>query len=477
MSDVAISVRSLGKLYQLGERRVGYKTLRESLAALFSHSRAVASAQAEGRAVAHSAKAEGRAVAHSAKPESRAVARSAKAETFWALKDVSFDVHRGEIVGIIGRNGAGKSTLLKILSRITDPTTGEVELSGRTGSLLEVGTGFHPELTGRENIFLNGAILGMKRAEIAARFDEIIAFAGTEKFLDTPVKYYSSGMYMRLAFAIAAHLEPEILIVDEVLAVGDAEFQKKCLGKMGDISKSGRTILFVSHNMQAIARLCKRAILLQNGAIVKDGDAAEVTNIYLRDTLPSAAHHEWDLPNAPGNEIVRLRAVRAHSAEGKVSDAFDVREPIGIDLVFDVLEDGHVLTPNIHVINEHDTTVFVSMEQGKAWFRRPRPRGRYCSTVWLPGNFLPEGTFKIHAALTTYFSEKVAAWEPSMKVHLHEDNVVGFRVADCHGGISARGDFQGHLPGIVRPLLDWETIFEPEPSGQSHIDVELPCQK
>ncbi|HEV2304411.1 MAG TPA: ABC transporter ATP-binding protein, partial [Candidatus Acidoferrales bacterium] len=207
-SDLAISVRSLGKLYQLGEKRRGYTTLRDSLASAFRRN--------------------GKSNSHAARPK-----------TFWALQDVSFDVHRGEIVGIIGRNGAGKSTLLKILSRITDPTAGEVEISGRTGSLLEVGTGFHPELTGRENIFLNGAILGMKRAEIAARFDEIISFAGTEKFLDTPVKHYSSGMYTRLAFAIAAHLEPEILIVDEVLAVGDAEFQKKCLGKMGDFSKSG----------------------------------------------------------------------------------------------------------------------------------------------------------------------------------------------------------------------------------------------
>src|SRR5690348_6476235 len=252
MSDLAISVRSLSKRYHLGERRRGYTTLRDSLASMFSRKNG----------------------------HSHANGNASAANTFWALQNVSFDVLRGEIVGIIGRNGAGKSTLLKILSRITEPTSGEVEISGRTGSLLEVGTGFHPELTGRENIFLNGAILGMKRAEIAARFDEIISFAGTEKFLDTPVKFYSSGMYTRLAFAIAAHLEPEILIVDEVLAVGDAEFQKKCLGKMGDFSKSGRTVLFVSHNLAAVNSLCQRVMILNHGVVDYDGRASEAVVRY-----------------------------------------------------------------------------------------------------------------------------------------------------------------------------------------------------
>ena len=252
MSDLAISVRSLSKRYALGERRRGYTTLRDSLAAMFSRKNG----------------------------HSHANGNASAANTFWALKNVSFDVLRGEIVGIIGRNGAGKSTLLKILSRITEPTSGEVEISGRTGSLLEVGTGFHPELTGRENIFLNGAILGMKRAEIAARFDEIISFAGTEKFLDTPVKYYSSGMYTRLAFAIAAHLEPEILIVDEVLAVGDAEFQKKCLGKMSDFSHSGRTVLLVSHQMNPIRRLSDRVVWMDDGKIRQLGDPGQVLASY-----------------------------------------------------------------------------------------------------------------------------------------------------------------------------------------------------
>lgn len=253
MSDVAVSVRGLGKRYHLGATRERYGTLRDSIQKF---------ASAPLRAMLRRAKA------------------AEKNPPFWALKDVSFDVKRGEVVGIIGRNGAGKSTLLKILSRITEPTEGEADIHGRVGSLLEVGTGFHPELTGRENVYLNGAILGMKRAEIARKFDEIVAFAEVEKFIDTPVKHYSSGMYMRLAFAVAAHLEPEILIVDEVLAVGDAQFQKKCLGKMGDVAKGGRTVLFVSHNMAAVRNLCNRCIWLSTGLIAGDGEADPVIDEY-----------------------------------------------------------------------------------------------------------------------------------------------------------------------------------------------------
>jgi lipopolysaccharide transport system ATP-binding protein len=254
MSDVAIRVEGLGKQYRLGGRGT-YQTLRERINGLCA---------APLRRFRKRAGAPGRAAA-----------------AFWALKDVSFEVKQGEVLGIIGRNGAGKSTLLKVLSRITEPTEGEADLCGRVGSLLEVGTGFHQELTGRENVYLNGAILGMRRAEIAARFDEIVAFAEVEKFVDTPVKHYSSGMYMRLAFAVAAHLSPEILIVDEVLAVGDAEFQKKCLGKMGEVARGGRTVLFVSHNMGAIQSLCGRAVILQQGRALLIGPTAEVVPQYL----------------------------------------------------------------------------------------------------------------------------------------------------------------------------------------------------
>ncbi len=244
-----IEVKNIGKKYTINHERGGYVALRDILAGVFRNPFSF--------------------LKHKTK------------EPFWALKDVSFTVNKGEVVGIIGRNGAGKSTLLKILSRITPPTTGEIKIHGTVGSLLEVGTGFHPELTGRENIFLNGAILGMKKAEIVQNFDEIVAFAGIEKFLDTPVKYYSSGMYVRLAFSVAAHLDPDILIVDEVLAVGDAEFQKKCLGKMEEITKSeGRTILFVSHNMAAVRRLCKKTLWIQNGVIIAYGDTEEILKKY-----------------------------------------------------------------------------------------------------------------------------------------------------------------------------------------------------
>ena len=245
-NDVAIRVGGLGKCYRLGGRSASYRTLRETIMGL---------GRARGR-------------------------RGSREETIWALKGVDLEVGRGDVLGVIGRNGAGKTTMLKILSRITEPTTGRVELYGRVGSLLEVGTGFHPELTGRENIYLNGAILGMKKAEITRKFDEIVAFAEMERFLDTPVKHYSSGMYMRLAFAVAAHLEPDILLVDEVLAVGDAGFQKKCLGKMGDVAGEGRTVVFVSHNMQAIRNLCSRVILLEEGGLISDEEPLATVDRY-----------------------------------------------------------------------------------------------------------------------------------------------------------------------------------------------------
>ena len=267
-------------------------------------------------------------------------------EIIWALKDVSFNVEQGEVLGIIGRNGAGKSTLLKILSQVTAPTSGEVKIKGRIASLLEVGTGFHPELTGRENIYLNGAILGMSRQEIRRKFDEIVDFAEIEKFIDTPVKRYSSGMYVRLAFAVAAHLEPEILLVDEVLAVGDAEFQKKCLGKMGDVANEGRTVLFVSHNMVAVQSLCQRALWLDAGQLKEQGRCERD-----RDHVPSIGSGEddinerfWtDIASAPGNETVRLHRISVRPEEGRPGDLISMRTPLRIEV------DYWNLLPAVHL--------------------------------------------------------------------------------------------------------------------------------
>ena len=275
-----VRVEKVGKQYRLGKREASYGTLRESIMNAVST------------------------------PFKRLRSRNGNstAEILWALKNLSFVVEPGEVVGVIGRNGAGKSTLLKVLCRITEPTTGRVELYGRVASLLEVGTGFHPELTGRENIYLNGAILGMRKAEIERKFDEIVAFAELEKFLDTPVKRYSSGMYMRLAFAVASHLEPEILVIDEVLAVGDATFQKKCLGKLDEVAKQGRTVLFVSHNMVAVQSLCSRAVWLDRGEIQNQGPAKEVISQYLKTYLSMRAEQKWDdISTAPGNEQVRIQ--------------------------------------------------------------------------------------------------------------------------------------------------------------------------
>ncbi len=264
MGDIAIRVEGLGKQYRIGRRRTGYRTLRETLT--------------------DACTASFRRLSQLRNPQS-AFWNPQSSDSFWALKDVSFEVKRGEMVGIIGANGAGKSTVLKILSRITEPTEGRAVVHGRLGSLLEVGVGFHPELTGRDNIFLNGAILGLKKVDIQRRFDEIVAFAGVEEFIDTPVKHYSTGMYMRLAFAVAAHMETEILVVDEVLAVGDAGFQKKCLDKMGEVAKGGRTVLFVSHNMAAISRLCPESMLIQNGRVTAMGPSDGIIAKFLESSL------------------------------------------------------------------------------------------------------------------------------------------------------------------------------------------------
>jgi homopolymeric O-antigen transport system ATP-binding protein len=385
---------------------------------------------------------------------------SSEARTLWALKDINFEVQQGEMVGLIGHNGAGKSTLLKILSRITEPTTGRIELYGRIGSLLEIGTGFHPELSGRENLYLNGAILGMRRAEIESKFDEIVAFSEIERFIDTPVKRYSSGMYLRLAFSVAVHLQPEILFLDEVLAVGDSAFQIKCFNKMQDIRNEGRTIIFVSHNMQAITRICKRVIYLNEGRILDDGPAHEIASTYLSSHLSKSAELRWDdLAAAPGNDIARLSAVRVRTEEGSVTDVVDISKPIGIEMEFEVFEAGHVLVPNFHFFNEEGIYLFVLGDRDPAWRRRPRLPGRYVSTAWIPGNFLSEGTVIVDAALST----------PSpVLVHFNQREAVAFQVIDNLAADTARGDYQGPMAGVVRPVFNWTTEFmaraEPVPA-------------
>lgn len=376
-------------------------------------------------------------------------AQRAPADIVWALRDVSFDIHQGEVVGFIGRNGAGKSTLLKILSRITPPTRGRAEIRGRVSSLLEVGTGFHRELTGRENIYLNGTILGMTKKEVDRKFDEIVAFSGIDRFLDTPVKRYSSGMAVRLAFAVAAHLEPEILIVDEVLAVGDAAFQKKCVDKMQDVGKQGRTILFVSHNMAAVNMLCSRALLIQDGRIAKTGSPDEVIAAYANSGAGPLAAREWpDSAHAPGGEVARLRAVRIVSREGKVVDAVDIRNDVGIQMEYEVLNSGFVLLPHYLVYNEQGVMIFNTHDQDPTWCRRPRPKDTYTSTAWIPGNFLSPGRFFVSAAMITR--------SPDAK-QFYEQQVVCFNVLDNMGDGTARGDWGDWFGGIVRPLLNWQT--------------------
>ena len=306
-NDIAIKVERLGKRYRIGARQESYRTLRETL---------TETAVAPLRALRA--------------PFARGNGHARRANEIWALKDVSFEVRRGEAVGVIGRNGAGKSTLLKILSRITEPTAGYADIEGRVGSLLEVGTGFHPELTGRENTYLNGAILGMRRAEIARKFDEIVAFAEVEKFIDTPVKHYSSGMYLRLAFSVAAHLEPEILLVDEVLAVGDMAFQKKCLGKMGDVTAEGRTVLFVSHNLGAVKELCQSAVVLKDGAVVFRGPAVEGVAYYSRDTLAG------DADEGLSDRGTRWREVRVNGAGSTAAQEIAGVEPFRVEACLEV---------------------------------------------------------------------------------------------------------------------------------------------
>ncbi len=431
MSEIAIRVDGVSKQYQIGRRQTKSNTLRDVIAGALTAPFRRASQLLRGHATG----------------------AAELDETLWALDDVSFEINHGEVVGLIGRNGAGKSTLLKVLSRITEPTKGGVDMYGRVGSLLEVGTGFHHELSGRDNIFLNGAILGMKRTEIERKFDEIVAFAEVEKFIDTPVKHYSSGMYLRLAFAVAAHLEPEILLVDEVLAVGDSVFQKKCLNKMEAVGQQGRTVIFVSHSMPAITRLCERAIWLDAGRVKQDGLSHKVASAYLNSGLGTSSAREWpDATMAPGNDIVRLRAVRLRTQDQRLAEAVDIREPVAVDMTYEVLRPGVALWPCLIARNEEGTCLFSAIDLDPAWRGQPRPVGRYVSTAWIPGNLLAEGTIIIETIMRTVHPDIL---------HFREPDAVAFQVMDNTMGDTARGDWAGRMLGVVRPRLQWETQFNP----------------
>ena len=372
----------------------------------------------------------------------------------WALRNVSFNVSPGEALGLVGANGAGKSTLLKIISRITPPTKGSVLVRGRVSCLIEVGTGFHTELTGRENIYLSSTVLGMRKHEVDRKLDEIIDFSGIEKFIDTPVKRYSSGMSVRLAFAVMAHLEPEVLIVDEVLAVGDAEFQRKCLNKMGSVGQEGRTVLFVSHNMAAVTRLCDRGLLIRNGEIVLDGTAADVVHQHVAAGTEDASSRNWsDLSLAPGDDSVRLRTVRIVGASGSQIGSSIASDPVGIQMIYDVLEDGHVLSPYITVVSDAGVDLFSTADSDQSVGKAPRKRGRYTSTAWVPANFLAEGCHYVRVVMRSVLKQ----YRP-----FSERDVIAFNVVDRDAEMLGSSWWEGRPSGLIRPKLDWTTEYVAE---------------
>lgn len=405
-----IDIQHVSKRYSIGGREA-YHSLRDSLAGLFDFRSRPASKE------------------------------------FWALQDVNFQIMPGETIGIIGRNGAGKSTLLKILSQITPPTKGKIKMNGRVASLLEVGTGFHPELTGRENIYLNGAILGMTQKEIEAKFDEIVGFAEIEKFLDTPIKRYSSGMYVRLAFAVAAHLEPEILVVDEVLAVGDAQFQEKCLGKMGRVAKDGRTVLFVSHNMTAIRSLCQRAVFLKDGKVIADGPADAVVHTYTSELKKPVLVKEWKrVADAPQNQGAVLEEVALRGHDGEPLSHITTETPFRIDVTYRVTQKDAAVGLTAILYDAENNCVFSSINNHEpAWYGKDMPAGTYTSSCYIPGNLLNEGWF--HLSINLFgkaFSDATTASE-----------VLRFEI---HDAPSVRGDYFGEWSGVIRPQFNWQTL-------------------
>lgn len=420
MGNPIISIENLGKRFTLGAG-AEHDTLRDHLATAFR--------RLLGRG-----------------------SKSVERQDYWALRDVSFDVEEGEVIGIIGHNGAGKSTLLKILSQISEPTEGEIRVRGRIASLLEVGTGFHPELSGRENIYLNGAILGMSRAEIREKFDAIVEFAEVEKFLDTPVKRYSSGMYVRLAFAVAAHLEPEILVVDEVLAVGDASFQAKCLAKMGEISRSGgRTVLFVSHNMQAVQNLCQRAVLLERGQVKAAGETREVVKTYLSSAASTGAEKVWTGESAPGNHEARLRAIRLSDSDNNRSGIFSSRKPLFIELEFECPEPVSSFCAGFDLLTPEGETVFRCYQNDQEESRWPTlRRGRNVWRCEVPPGLLNAGVYLLAPKLTRHTIHWVLNGGPELQFEM----ILDHGVSPYWSGLRTRVN----RPGLIAPILPWTDV-------------------
>jgi lipopolysaccharide transport system ATP-binding protein len=420
-----VEVQNLSKLYRLGA--TGMTSVRESLEGVFGKKK-VAPRPAGKMPIADDR-------------------TGPEPNTFWALKDVSFSVNAGEVIGIVGRNGAGKSTLLKILSRITEPTSGRAILRGRVVSLLEVGTGFHPELSGRENIFLNGAILGMRRAEIAAKFDEIVDFSEVGKFIDTPVKRYSSGMFVRLAFAVAAHLDPEILLIDEVLAVGDAGFQKKCLGKMGEVAtQQGRTVFFVSHNMGAVRALCEHAVLIEGGRLTLTGAPGEVISQYLAGSMSKAGEMEgeiaWDdLAQAPKCDDLALRGLRLLDANGAPSSTFEADKPVMIEITYEVLQRLRGARFTLQLLTQEGELAFAATDH--LFQSEVQTPGRYRTSCLIPGGLLNRRNYQVSLQCDI----------PGERFLLPGAEYLTFLVS---GAGNQASNFPETWPGVVCPKLDWK---------------------
>jgi lipopolysaccharide transport system ATP-binding protein len=433
MSDVVIRVEGLGKRYRIGGPQARHRSFREAIV-----DGATAPFRRLGRAL-------------------RGGDGSVE-ETIWALRNVSLDIKRGEAVGIIGRNGAGKSTLLKILSRITEPTEGRVRIKGRVGSLLEVGTGFHHELTGRENVYLNGAILGMKKTDIDRRFDEIVAFAEIDRFLDTPVKHYSSGMYMRLAFAVAAHLDPDILLVDEVLAVGDAAFQRKCLGRMGEVARQERTVLFVSHNLPAVTGLCTHGIWLDSGSVRMDGASREVVDAYTELSAESSGERRWpDRDHDPGNTTIRLRSARVCDDRGGIRAVFDASEPISLEIEYQLHTAATGLGVGFRLQTSDGTLLFVGGDTEDERFSNGiREPGVWVSRAVIPGGLLNAGAYFFSIGVDLPAGNTIIMEQYALRIQ------VSMAKPPAH---SAHAGWRP--PGLLCPSLRWSVEQRGDVAGQA----------